>query len=344
MLTCRRARVKRARLDVCGNIGTLTALVQDPWPGGPPVNAPFALLLGRVMIAAAWADGELDADERAALEDLLFSMPDLDADTWRALRAELDRPFDEQHRATLVRDLETALGDADTRMRARKALESLIDRLGAESDEGRALEQALETVNAASEQAATADADTGWVGRFRRALGGTLGRHASQMMRARTDKDALGVALRTRFEDHWPEDEILPDEDELHRLALGAGILAHLVRLDDVVESGEREALIEALTDQWGLRPATAQRVAELALDETAGGVDLHVLLREFVAVTEEDQRQRFLAAVFRVAAGDGRASFDEIEEVRRIGRGLLLSHRHFIAAKLSLPERFRES
>ena len=308
------------------------------------MRPPFALLLGRVMIAAAWADGELSEDERVALEDLLFSMPDLDADTWRALRGELGRPFDAEHRERLIADLEEALGDAQTRVRARETLEQLSARLGPETDEGRALAAALEAVDAASAEAVRTGGDGGWVGRFRRALGDSLGRHAGTLVRSRDREEALCAKLQRRLTAHWPDDEPLPDDVELRRLALGAAILAHLVRLDEIVDAGERDALIEGLTHQWGLEPATASRVAELALDETSGGVDLHLLLRDFVEVTDEDQRQRFLAAVFRVAAGDGRASFDEIEEVRRIGRGLLLSHRHFISAKLSLPERFRET
>ena len=43
-------------------------------------------------------------------------------------------------------------------------------------------------------------------------------------------------------------------------------------------------------------------------------------------------------------AAGDGTASYDEIEEVRRIGRGLLLSHQHFISAKLEVPDSRRDT
>jgi uncharacterized tellurite resistance protein B-like protein len=308
------------------------------------VSTPFALTLGRVLIASAWADGELSADERIALEDLLFSMPDLDADTWRALRAELDRPFDAAHRETLVRDLEDALGDADTRLRAREALQELMDRVGPDSDEGRALADALAAVDAASAEAAHGENTGGWIGRFRRAFGGSLGRHADRLRQTIGRENEIRRALEDRLGSHWPDDEPYPDETTLRRLALGAGILAHLVRLDDVVESGERQALIGALTQQWGLGENAATLVGDLALDEAASGIDLHTLMRDFIDVTDEDERQRFLAAVFLVAAGDGRASFDEIEEVRRIGRGLLLSHRHFIAAKLSLPDRFRDT
>ena len=308
------------------------------------MNPPFALVLGRVLIASVWADGELSPDERLALEDMLFSMPDLDADTWRALRDDLQRPFDEAHRATLLADLQNTLRDAENRIRARRCLESLRERVGEDSEEGQALTEALEVVDAASARAAGDTTDQGWMGKLRRAFGGSLVRHADRLRQTHGREQHLVAALQSRLREHWPVDEPDPDDLELRRLALGAGILAHLVRLDGVVEAGEREALVEALTEQGGLGLAAANLVADVALDETAGGVDLHVLLRDYVDATDEDTRQRFLAAVFRVAAGDGRASYDEIEEVRRIGRGLLLSHRHFIAAKLTLPGRYRET
>ena len=90
--------------------------------------------------------------------------------------------------------------------------------------------------------------------------------------------------------------------------------------------------------------PDTLWEYHRLPYTETAGGLDLHLLLREFQRSTSEDERKRFLAAVFTVAAGDGTATYDEIEEVRRIGRGLLRSHQHFISAKLAVPGTRRDT
>jgi hypothetical protein len=43
------------------------------------------------------------------------------------------------------------------------------------------------------------------------------------------------------------------------------------------------------------------------------------------------------------VAAADGVACYDEIEEIRAIAESLKLSHRQFIEAKLKLPRERRE-
>ena len=300
------------------------------------------LVLGRVLIAAAWADGELSQDERRALEDLLFSMPGLDGDTWRALAADIDRPFPPEHLQTLLEQLRSELDGDRAREHARETLEEMARRLGPDTPEAAALREALEVVTDRPEVAPSDDG--GWWGRLRGALGGSLGEHAGRVRRFVDREQEVERALEGRVAEALAGDPAAADPERVHRLALAASILAHVVRLDDVVEAGERDALRAALVEQYGLDEQAASVVTELALDEVATGVDLHVLLREFARATDEDERQRFLAAVFRVAAGDGRASYDEIEEVRRIGRGLLLSHRHFIAAKLTLPGRDRDT
>ena len=40
----------------------------------------------------------------------------------------------------------------------------------------------------------------------------------------------------------------------------------------------------------------------------------------------------------FAVAAADGMASFEEIEELRVVAQGMKLTHQEFIDAKLTLP------
>ena len=45
---------------------------------------------------------------------------------------------------------------------------------------------------------------------------------------------------------------------------------------------------------------------------------------------------------LFAVADGDGRVSYEEIEEVRAIANVLKLTHRQFIDAKLKIPRERR--
>ena len=62
--------------------------------------------LAKVIIAAAWADGELTNDEINSLKDLLFHMPDMTARDWARLEMYIDSPVDEAERERLVADLQ----------------------------------------------------------------------------------------------------------------------------------------------------------------------------------------------------------------------------------------------
>lgn len=298
------------------------------------------LLLGRALIAAAWADGQLDDDERDALEDLLLGIDDISPETWRALHADLQRPFDQAHRERVFAELDQLVSDRAARERASRTIMELVDRLDPSSEEAKLLDGLARDLDAGD----SSEPRGGLLARFSAAVSAGLGRRSGTVRQHAADERAWEERMKSRLADHWPEEEDWPEDDELHRLCVGAAILAHVVRLDGAVDPGEVTALEAAIGKQWGLGAASAKLATDLVLDETAAGLDLHLLLRAFQRAATEDERKRFLAAVFTVAAGDGIATYDEIEEVRRIGRGLLLSHQHFIAAKLSVPDGRRDT
>jgi uncharacterized tellurite resistance protein B-like protein len=257
----------------------------------------------------------------------------MDVASWPQVHAVLDETDGELDAA--IQALELKIGDSATRKRVKALLESFAEQVPDDSPERQALAQATDALEAD---------DRGSLARFRTALGSSLRERVHVLRDHWSRSEELEAGLAARVAADWPSDDALPDEATLHRLCVGASILAHVVHLDGAVEDGEVEALRAALMEGWGLGAHAARHVTALALDEAAEGLDLYASLRDFFEHTEEDERQRFLASVFRVAAGDGRATYDEIEEVRRIGRGLLLSHRYFIEAKLTLDETERDT
>jgi len=91
------------------------------------------------------------------------------------------------------------------------------------------------------------------------------------------------------------------------------------------------------LTDRWDLTPGTAEGVAALALSEIETGLDFFRLSREFFEATTREERLSFVEALFQIGYSDGDLSHEENEEIRRVARGLKLSHREFINAKISV-------
>ncbi len=129
----------------------------------------------------------------------------------------------------------------------------------------------------------------------------------------------------------------IPDS-ELRRLSLAGGLMAVIAQVTPEVTAGEKATIAAELQRGFGLSAEQATYVAEVAVSPEVGDLDYFRLVREFSEEYDLEERQRFLATLFAVAAADGMASFEEIEELRVVAQGMKLTHQEFIDAKLTLP------
>jgi len=297
------------------------------------------MALAKVLIAAAWADGELTHDEINSLKDLLFSLPNMTADDYASLEIYLDSPISEEESARLVENLRKTLANPKERSFAIETLEKMVSADGKETDTEQAF---LEEVSTESE--------AGGFG-LMKALSGML--HGTMNRRSETVEESPNRESQT---EDFLKNKIFFDinqkiakgdvdfsnisEDKLRKLSLASGLMARVAYVDDKVAAGEREGIQNALLKNWGLTQSEASFVTEIALSEFAKGMDNYRLSRQFFESTTEDERVNFLDVLFAVAASDGEISYYETEEIRQIAKGLLLSHDQFINAKLKATKK----
>ena len=62
----------------------------------------FILELGKLLIAAAWADGTLSTEEVNGLKELLFQLPDISGEEWMELELYMVSPVTEEERQRLL--------------------------------------------------------------------------------------------------------------------------------------------------------------------------------------------------------------------------------------------------
>ncbi|MBW2192199.1 MAG: TerB family tellurite resistance protein, partial [Deltaproteobacteria bacterium] len=62
----------------------------------------FIMDLGKLLIAAAWVDGELSKEEINALKDLLFAIPEISGEEWKHLEIYMDSPVTPEEREALL--------------------------------------------------------------------------------------------------------------------------------------------------------------------------------------------------------------------------------------------------
>jgi uncharacterized tellurite resistance protein B-like protein len=132
-------------------------------------------------------------------------------------------------------------------------------------------------------------------------------------------------------------------EHDLRKLSLAGGLLARVAYADMQVSGDENQAIIAALQEHWGVSAVEATVVAKAAEANIQADLDYYRLTRAFFEATSEAERVNFLDVLFAVTTSDGKASYEEIEEIRQIASGLLLTHQQFIEAKMKLPAALRE-
>lgn len=299
------------------------------------------LKLARVIIAAAWADGEISHEEINSLKDLLFRLPQfgngqsaqLSAQEWARLEMYIETPVDAEERGRLVADLQDSLGSPEQRALVREALEEMIEADGVISDSER------EVVNEIQE--ALESVDKGLFSGLQRFVGGAVQKRSEAVANAPNReiyfddfiKNKVYYTVQQRLSSGGLAFEIT--DEELRLLSLAGGLMAKIAQIDRVVTEEEFNTIAESIQSNWEISSEAATFVAEVAVSAVDVTYDSFRMMRELVGLTTEDQRRRFLIALFAVANADGDISFDETEEIRLVAKGINLTHRDFIDAKL---------
>ena len=298
--------------------------------------------LAKVIIAAAWADGEIAHDEINSLKDLLFRLPNLEARDWATLEIYTDSPIDADERARLVEELITAMA---TRADKKLALEALDDLIHADGDIPEDEEKVAQEIKTAIE-----NANTSAIGGLGRLISGSLRRRSAVIANAPNREEDLDDFVRNRVyygvRRRLGEAENVPDlpESELRKLSLAGALMARVAHVDREVTEGELGAMVDALQRHWQVTEEEANIVAEVAISVVGANMDFYRSAREFFSATDAQERVRFLDVLFAVADGDGKVSTPETEFIRSIANNLKLTHRQFIDAKIKIPRERRSS
>jgi uncharacterized tellurite resistance protein B-like protein len=304
-------------------------------------NSDLILTLGKVLISTAWVDGELTQDEINNLKDLTFHLPELTTQQWAELEMYIDSPVGEAERARLVNDLKAAVTGPEERRLAYDALDALA---AADGEITAAEQQVVDEIKAELELA-----NSGFLGRLSRLMDNMLDKRTKALAAAPNREEHFEDYIKNKV--YYRVQQRLASEnttfeisdDELRRLCLAGGIMGQVARVDQQITDGEFQTIVEALKEAWNLSEEKAVFVAEVAISDDALTFDHLRLAREFVKVFNHEHCIQMVDILFKVATADGHASQDEMEEIRKIARELMLSSRQFIDAKLKVRAELRE-
>lgn len=299
--------------------------------------------LAKLIIAAAWVDNDLTPEEVSSLRDLMFQYygtvieeTDFAPSGWTQFEMYLDSPVGPAERERLESELQAALHSRKDKEIALAAVRAMVQADGVVTDEERAV---LEEIEAAIDAV-----DVGAFGQIGGAVRGALARRSDAMADAPNReryydeylKNKVYYDVATRLE--VSEGKLDISDEDLHKLSAAGGLMAKVAVVDREVSHDELEAMMKIMSRRWAVNRDAAAFVAEVAIAEVSPELDYLRLTREFVENTTPAERSQFIDVLFEVADGDGYVSEEEIEEIYRIGRSLLLSRQSVTEAKLRIP------
>ncbi len=272
-------------------------------------------LLLRVLVAVAWADGVLEADELRFINGLAseYGLDDHE-------RAEIDHllenpvsieDYGEYARAFLRQ------GSPDDRVRLIARAERIM-----EADEVRHAEEIrylhllkrwMEEQPVATEPAEVAPPLLGRIGRlFKKANPSALG----ATVRSLVGSEGKEVSVREAY------------------VALFGALLYRVIYADRVVDAGEVDRLRNVLAERFQFEGGEADYIIRLIQQRVAEDHDRQRLCAEFNRLTDLADRITLLEALFETAASDGEVSAEEEAEVRLISNYLWIEVQDFVAAR----------
>lgn len=132
-----------------------------------------------------------------------------------------------------------------------------------------------------------------------------------------------------------------PDYTEEKRVLLTclAALSARIAYVDFEISPKEKDAMIQALKKWMNLSDKEADFVSTKALEEVVelSGIEPRSYCTALNEFLDNTQKLHVLETLFQISASDSNVEDHESEEIRIIATGLLLEHKHFIAARATV-------
>ncbi len=288
----------------------------------------------RVLIAAAWADGEMTYEELNSLK-AYFRELDLDSDALAELEPYLADPIGEEEARTIIDDFLTLARSAERET----LLAAVRDLLLSDNTLADGEKQFLKLLDHAKEETSTARVFVGQLKRFwgsRAATGDDKFRRSDLLDEFVRNRVLYQVKRRLMLATGGaPLDE--ETERDLRYVCTVGALLGQVAAADQNFDADERATIAELLDSISSLQHSDVDVIVDIVESEVLSDVGYQPFVREYNEMASGEDKRRLLTLLFQVAAADGAISHEEHEEIRKISKALNVEHSEFIAAKQAI-------
>ncbi len=282
------------------------------------MEKPLAIALGKLLITAAWADGELQKEEIDLIDRLIFRIPMLTDEDRQKLHLYMDHPVTQGEREAVLAEFVGLLNTPEDQKIAIDCLQRIIKADGrVDTTERVIFEEIMDAISRVK---------FGMVGK----LSGFLKKTPSTVtvpMRERSLSDFVNNPIFFRFFRVVHAQQIPLDfsKDDLRKICLAGGLMAQVAHADNDLDPGEVEHMVEAMVRAWKLPENVARIAVSIAVSKEAGHLPIHRQAAMFLDLTRSDERVSFFSMLMELAEADGKVLPEEVTKLRAIGEELRL-------------------
>jgi len=285
----------------------------------------------KTLVAAAWADGDLSVQEIRTIAQYLQRLR-LDDDEAAEIQSLLRRRLSPTEAMELVQEQLLVLGTAEEQRTLVAAVEDLLladDRF--EPEEAAFLREIRDlTREVSTPQLFVSRLRALWA----RAPSSDVAQRAemSQFLKTRVLDHFHGRLALARARAGLSIDDGIADA-ELYRAVIWAGLLSEIARADAGLCPAEREQLLDLLAVAGTVPKPDLEVIVAAFSDGSLAGIDLSMLVREFLTMAGADDAAVVLDGLFLVAVADGSLKDREVSLIRAISRGAGFPDQTFVDA-----------
>ncbi|GHB96977.1 TerB family tellurite resistance protein [Cerasicoccus arenae] len=298
----------------------------------------FSLALAKMLISAAWVDGEIQPAERDFLKDFVFSLPHLDESTWANLQTYFEEPVDDAERIYLLQELRRLL-TRDTQLHlVTKSVRQVF------MADGKVLPEEVKAARQITRilQGTEEDSDQEMSNVIKAHLARLRSNYSSSPFARVADESAsrFPESVSTFFAEQGMVIDV--SDEERDRICLIGCLLAVVGNADGSLDPSEKQVAKDFLLRRWKFPPEVASYVLQIMISDPARDLDLAIIVRRLYEATTDADRALLLKTLLAISAADGRILKEEIDECYRIARLLKIPAEDIEDALIHIP-RHRE-
>lgn len=274
--------------------------------------------VGKVLIAAAWVDGEINQHEINCIKNIILRLPDISFEDWRKLKIYLAYPPNPPEQQSIIKNFSEKVF---LKGHSKHAWSCLLDVLNADGninveEEDFAKELDSEMTESSSGilrklkyylLKSTIESQPGWQKKLE-------GRE--RFIHEFFDNPVYFVFRKALLTENI---SVVQSKPELQKICLFASILSWFAKLDGRLSACENDYIINALTEKCSLNIEVAKCMASVSNSVDLSELQLSNLCSSYAADSNREERDNLFKSIQKLVVMDNILTHEELECFRTL-------------------------